>query len=110
MNTNDDQKPLMGLASLAKMAFEGADFGPLRSRLLDRAAHNETDANALMDLSTVLHLMGQRECALFVQALALEIQQVYRLRGSGDSVGIRLLALVSPGDLTENNALEFLVE
>jgi hypothetical protein len=57
-----------------------------------------------------LHLMGQRECALSVQALALDIQQVYRLRGSGDSVGIRLLSLESPGDLTENNALEFLVE
>jgi hypothetical protein len=108
--TNDDREPLMGLASLAKMAFEGADLGPLRSRLLDRVAHDETDANALMDLSTVLHLMGQRECALSVQALALDIQQVYRLRGSGDSVGIRLLSLESPGDLTENNALEFLVE
>jgi hypothetical protein len=108
--TNNDREPLMGLASMARMAFEGADFGPLRSRLLDRVARNETDANALMDLSTVLHLMGQRECALSVQALALDIQQVYRLPGSGDSVGIRLLALLSPGDLTENNALEFLVE
>jgi hypothetical protein len=100
----------MGLASLAKTAFQGADLGPLRARLLDRVARHETDANALMDLSTVLHLMGQRECALSVQAMALDIQQVYRPQGSGDSVGIRLLAFVSPGDLTENNALEFLVE
>jgi hypothetical protein len=107
--TNDGQEPLMGLASLAKMAFGGADLGPLRAHLLNRAARHQTDANALMDLSTVLHLMGQRECALSVQALALDIQQVYRLRGSG-AVGIRLLALMSPGDLTENNALEFLVE
>jgi hypothetical protein len=115
MNTNDgftnlDHEPLMGLALLAKMAFEGADLRPLRARLLDRAARHETDANALMDLSTVLHLTGQRECALSVQALALDIQQVYRLQGSGNSGGIRLLSLQSPGDLTENNALEFLVE
>jgi hypothetical protein len=108
--TSDDHEPLMGLASLAKMAFAGADLGPLRARLLDRAARHQTDANALMDLSTVLHLMGQRERALSVQARALDIQQVYRLRGSGDSVGIRLLALLSPGDLAVNNALEFLVE
>jgi hypothetical protein len=110
MNTTDSREPLMGLASLAKTAFQGADLGSLRSLLLDRVARNETDANALMDLSTVLHLMGQRDRALSVQALALDIQQVYRLRGSADSVGIRLLAFVSPGDLTENNALEFLVE
>ena len=107
---NDESQPLMGLASLARMAFEGADLGPLRSLLVDRATHNETDANALMDLSTVLHLMGQRACALSVQGLALEIQQVFRLPGSGDSAGIRLLSFQRPGDLTENNALEFLVE
>jgi hypothetical protein len=107
---SDDATRLIGLASLAKMAFDGADLAPLRARLLDRAAHSETDANALMDLSTVLHLMGQRECALSVQALALDIRQIYRLRCSGDPAGIRLLAIMSPGDLTENNALEFLVE
>ena len=108
--THADCEPLMGLAALAKMAFRGEDLGGLRSRLLDRARRNATDANALMDLSTVLHLMGQREHALSVQALALDIQRVFRLRGSGESVGIRILAFVSPGDLTENNALEFLVE
>jgi len=104
---SDDATRLIGLASLAKMAFDGADLAPLRARLLDRAAHSETDANALMDLSTVLHLMGQRECALSVQALAIDIRQIYRLRCSGDPAGIRLLAIMSPGDLTENNALEF---
>ena len=97
--SNDHEEELIGLASLAKMAFDGADLRPMRSRLLDRARRNRSDANALMDLSTVLHLMGQRECALSVQALALDIQQVYRLRGSGDSVGIRLLSLMRPGDL-----------
>jgi hypothetical protein len=107
---NDHAEPLIGLASLAKMAFEGADLAPLRARLLDRATHSETDANALMDLSTVLHLMGQRECALSVQALALDIRQIYRLRCCTDTVGVRLLAFVTPGDLAENNAVEFLVE
>jgi hypothetical protein len=112
---SDDAPPLIGLATLAKLAFDGADLAPLRAHLLDRAAHNETDANALMDLSTVLHLMGQRECALAVQALALEIRQIYRLPCSSrlnpdDAAGIHLLAIMSPGDLTENNALEFLLE
>jgi hypothetical protein len=108
--TKDDREQIIGLASLAKMAFDGDDLRPLRSRLLDRAKHNQTDANALMDLSTILHLMGHRQCGLSLQALALDIQQLYHLRGSRDSVGIRLLSLMSPGDLTENNTLEFLVE
>jgi hypothetical protein len=110
MNKHDGTEPLIGLAALAKMAFDGADLSPVRKRLLDRAAHNDTDASALMDLSTVMHLMGQRECALSLQALALDLRQLYRLRNSGDPGGVRLLAFVSPGDLTENNALEFLVE
>ena len=101
---------LIGLGALARAAFEGADLTPLRAHLLDRVARDENDANALMDLATVLHLMGQRECGLSVQALALQIQQVYRLQCPGKPPGIRLLSFLSPGDLTENNALEFLVE
>jgi hypothetical protein len=45
-----------------------------------------------------------------VQALALEIQRLFCLRCPGNHAGIRLLAFVSPGDLAQNNALEFLVE
>jgi hypothetical protein len=107
---NDDGEQFIGLAPLARMAFAGADLGPLKARLLDRLALNENDANALMDLSTVLQLMGQREVGLSMQALALDIQQLYRLRCSADSAGFRLLAILSPGDLAENNALEFLTE
>jgi hypothetical protein len=63
-----------------------------------------------MDLSTVLQLMGQRQCGLSLQAMALDIRRLYRLRSSADPAGIRLLAILTPGDLAENNALEFLVE
>lgn len=105
-----DAGQLIGLGALARAAFQGADLRPLRAHLLDRLAQNENDANALMDLATVLQLMGQRECGLSLQALALRIQQVYRLRSPGKPTGIRLLAFLSPGDLAENNALEFLVE
>jgi hypothetical protein len=106
----DDGEQLIGLAPLARMAFAGADLGPLKARLLGRLARNENDANAFMDLSTVLQLMGQREIGLSMQALGLGIRQLYRLPCSADPPGIRLLAILSPGDLSENNALEFLVE
>ena len=108
--TSDDHEQLIGLATLARMAFAGTDLEPVKTHLLDRVRRNENDANAFMDLSTVLQLMGQRQIGLSMQALALDIQQLYRLRCSADSPGIRLLAILSPGDLSENNALEFLIE
>ncbi len=107
---NDDDGRIAGLAPLARMAFAGGDLRPLKARLLARLARNRNDANALMDLSTVLQLMGQRQSGLSMQALALRIQLPYRLRCAADSAAVRLLAIVSPGDLAENNALEFLVE
>ena len=92
------------------MAFAGTDLTPWKARLLGRLARDGNDANALMDLSIVLQLMGQRQAGLSMQALALDIRQLYRLQGSADAAGIRLLAILSPGDLAQNNALEFLIE
>jgi hypothetical protein len=102
--------PLIGLARLARLAFAGRDLGPWRVRLLDRLSRNENDANALLDLSTVIQLMGQRDLGLSLQGLALDIQPLYHLRAAARGAGIRLLAILSPGDLAENNILEFLIE
>jgi hypothetical protein len=106
----DAGEPLIGLARLARIAFAGEDLGPLKARLLERISQDESDANALMDLSTVVQLMGQRELGLSLQAMALDIQRLYRLQGSADGAGIRLLGILAPGDLAENNILEFLIE
>ena len=102
--------PLIGLAPLARLAFAGEDLGPWRARLLDRLSRNENDANALLDLSTVMQLIGQRDEGLSLQGFALAIQQLYRLPNTTGGAGIRLLAILSPGDLAENNVLEFLIE
>jgi hypothetical protein len=108
--TQDDGTQLIGLARLARMAFAGADLGPLKARLLERISQNNRDANALMDLSTVLQFMGQRQAGESLQAAALEIRQLYCLQCSAESAGVRLLAILSPGDLAQNNVLEFLIE
>jgi hypothetical protein len=102
--------PLIGLARLARLAFAGTDLGPWRAGLLNRLSRNENDANALLDLSTVVQLMGQRDLGLSLQALALGIQQLYHLPAAVAGTGIRLLAILTPGDLAENNILEFLIE
>ncbi len=102
--------PLMGLARLARMAFAGEDLGPVKDRLLERLARNDCDANALLDLSTVLQLMGQRDIGISMQSLALDIRPLYRLHSASSPTGVHLLAFLSTGDLSENNALEFLIE
>ena len=45
------RKPLLGLATLMTQAFRGTDLRPLAQALIDRAAADEDDAEALMDLS-----------------------------------------------------------
>jgi glutathione synthase/RimK-type ligase-like ATP-grasp enzyme len=110
MNQTQIQQPLIGLAVLAKMAFLGADLSPLGNQMLERIASNPNDANALMDMSIILHLKGNRELGLALQSQALALQQTYRLGPNVEPAGTHLLALLSPGDLTQNNVVEFLVE
>jgi len=101
---------LMGLAALMRQAFAGVDLRPLGTQLVQRANQYPGDANTLMDLSWVLQLTGNRELGLNTQALALKLQQYYRLPTASSEPNIRLLAIVSGGDLMANTPLEFLVE
>ena len=101
---------IAGLAPLARMAFAGADLGSVKADLLERLRRNENDADALMDLSTVSQLTGQRDLGLAMQKFALDIRRVYRVANTVQPAGIRLLGIFTPGDLAENNALEFLTE
>jgi glutathione synthase/RimK-type ligase-like ATP-grasp enzyme len=102
--------PLIGVAPLMRMAFRGADLGPIGAALLARAQANEQDANALLDCSTVLQLNGQRALALAMQAQAIQMQNYYTLPARGTGTAIRLLAIMGPGDLMANTPIEFLLE
>ena len=101
---------LIGLAPLMRQAFSGIDLRPFGTRLVERAKAYPSDANTLMDLSTVLQLTGNRELALATQAQALKLQQHYRLATATKPATIRLLAIVAGGDLMANTPVEFLVE
>lgn len=115
--SQDEPVPLIGLAKLMRMAVSGVDLAPLGAQLIERAGADPqtANANALMDLSTVLQLRGNRELALDVQAQALAIQQLYSPpmgRGLSDRgrAAIRLLAIMSAGDLMANSPIELLLE
>ena len=107
---NQPAHQLIGLAALMRMAVSGVDVGPLGSELIARAGSDPStaDANALMDLSTVLQLRGNHDLALDMQSQALLLQQIYEIpmkRGTGDrnSAAIRLLAIMGSGDLMANS-------
>ena len=102
--------PLIGNAALMRMAMSGIDLAPLGEQLLARAAADPNDANALMDMSMILQLTGNRELALVMQMQALEIQTLYRLPARTGEPGVRLLAFMAPGDLMTNTPLDCLLE
>lgn len=100
---------LMGLARLMTMAFQDIDLAPLAQQMIARATADEHDANAWMDLSTILLLQGAHDAGLATQGQALQIARRYEL-GASRAPTLRLLALMAPGDLMTNTPLPFLIE
>ena len=102
---------LMGLAALMTRAFNGDDLTRQGNELIEYASSHPDagGANALMDLSIVLHLKGSHDVAFDMQNEALKLKQCYQLPAQGEPA-VRLLAIMGPGDLAANTPLEFLVE
>ncbi len=104
---------LMGLARLLRMTIAGADMGSLGMQLIARAGGIPKDAYALMDLSTILQLRGERELGLNIQRQALALQQIYAVASAvpdRKKAAIRLLVIMSEGDLMANSPIEPLIE
>jgi hypothetical protein len=106
----EDRPPTpIGLARLAKMAFDGMDLGPLCDGLSARAVAVPPDAAALMDLSTIAMLKERRDDRLALQARALTLHRLYRQPAAGAD-GLRLLAFMAPGDFLANTPVEFMLQ
>ena len=98
----------IGLAALSRLAFQGSDLQPLFATLLARVDQRPDDAPAMMDIATLLLLSGDRANGLAVQAQALAQRAIYQ-RG-GEPGGLRVLAIMAPGDTMANTPLDFLLE
>ncbi|HJV49442.1 MAG TPA: hypothetical protein VJ549_09225 [Geothrix sp.] len=108
----EDPRRLTGCLPLFRMAQAGTDLKARAAGLLDRAARNVDAADALMELSWIFSLTGEEAVAQSTQALALSLQQHFRLapdRPQGQP-GLRLLALMTPGEYLFNAPLECLLE
>ncbi len=112
LETNVEQASLIGLAKIMRMIFSGVDLAPLGTQLVARAekGSGKVDANAFMDLFTILLLRGNRELALTMQAQALDLQQIYSLPSATGQAAIRMLAIMGAGDLMVNTPVELLLE
>jgi len=100
----------IGLAALARTAFEGGDLTVIWDRLIARVSADPTDAAALMDLSTMLLLNSQIENGLAVQAQALALSRVFERPAQAPAPSLRLLAIMTAGDMMANTPLDFLLE
>ncbi len=103
---------LIGLAGLGRLLESGIDISVLGPQLQTRLANDPSDANAMLDVSTLLFLTGHagnRPFALDYQRLALQMRQVYRLAPPRDP-NFRLLVLMAPGDMTSNTPVDCLLE
>jgi hypothetical protein len=99
----------IGLAALARMVFEGADIQPLWAQLVEKTAADPNQVGALMDMSMLLQLTGDRDNGLALQAQVLDQSRLFHRPASGPGA-LRLLALMAPGDMMANTPLDFLLE
>ncbi|MEP0961777.1 MAG: hypothetical protein ABJQ70_16000 [Roseobacter sp.] len=68
----------LGVAALAKVAFDGGDFAPLRSELVAQCLNGSESASAMMDLSVVEQIFGNPTLGMQLQSQALEKCRTYR--------------------------------
>ena len=97
---------VIGAAALSTAAMHGASPGELAATIpcadIDPAAQ-------LYDASIVRQLAWQRAVGLRVQDQALAASPLFRIRReTGSDGGLRLLALMVPGDLMANTPIDFI--
>ena len=102
---HNDPKPFIGLASLMRKTMSGANL----TDFVNIAAYNPNSANMLMQMSIIFQLTGNPDMGLELQGKALKLRQLYHLTFSENQTKIRLLAIMRPGNMTDNTPIEFLL-
>ena len=90
----NENSTLIGQAELMQRMFNGDDLSHLADDLIHHAERHPDDASALLDLSTILLLRGDRDTGLLVQTHALSIAQTFNVQ---QGRRVKVLALKAPG-------------
>ena len=100
---------ILGSAFLVREAYDNGDLATLWARLYKQSLDRPEESAALLDMSTILLVSGQRELGLIAQKNALKIRKDYlKIFGQGD--GLRVLTVMAPGDLMANTPIDFLLQ
>ena len=111
--TNDGLPPYIGFAGLWRLELSGMEIARLGPLLEARLARNPNDAAAMMDIATlsILTLRPEyREFAFAMQSRALDLQRLFRIPAAREPAGVRVLTIMSPGDMTAVTPVDCLVE
>ena len=100
----------IGMAKLAKMAFDGIDLRPLWAELIRKLLDGTADAGEGLDLSLIAQLLGDKQTGLAIQHEVLLSHQLYRSPCVSNNPRLRVLALAAATDMGSNTPIEFLLE
>jgi hypothetical protein len=109
MSTLESFGPRRNMAQLAQMSFDHIDFGPLSAALCEAIAQNPGDADAMMELSQIELMLGERASSAEWQARALEVRRVFADPTNPPQAKLTAVAVCTPGDLMANTPLEFML-
>ncbi|MDR3393001.1 MAG: RimK family alpha-L-glutamate ligase [Sulfuriferula sp.] len=101
--TEMELHPIVSMATLARIPH--AQIQGMIAQMLATTS----DANLFMGLSQLLTIVGNAAFASEMQAKAFDRSLLYRVAGNPNP-GIKLLALMGPGDMLDNTPLDYLVE
>ena len=108
--TEPDCADRIGMARLAKMAFDGKDLRPLWRELIAKLYNGTAEAGEGLDLSLIAQLLGDKQSGLAIQHEVLKSHQLYRSPCVSSSPRLRVLALAAPTDMGSNTPIEFLLQ
>ena len=100
----------VGMAKLAKMAFDGIDLRPQWAELIAKLLNGTADAGEGIDLSLIAQLLGDKEAGLAIQHEVLLSHQLFRSPCATKNPRLRVLALAAATDMGSNTPIEFLLE
>src|SRR6202045_3726113 len=100
----------IGMARLAKMAFDGKDLRPIWAELIAKLLDGTADAGQGLDLSQIAQLLGEKQAGLAIQHEVLASHQLFRSPCPVRRPRLRVLALAAATDMGSNTPIEFLLE
>src|ERR1700759_1097859 len=100
----------IGMARLAKMAFDGRDPRPKWAELIAKILGGTADAGEGIDLSLIAQLLGDKQSGLAIQHEVLLSHRLFRSPCACKQPRLRVLALAAATDMGSNTPIEFLLE